>query len=120
MNILHKVCLNRGFAVALMVAVAVTAFGNVAPAAEGPKLPPAEYKPLPEGTRIEYGNKVFEVTRSEGHETVFRILSGGTKYWRPVYSLFAEHGDNLHVHFSDGQPVGYSIQGDGRKKLEAF
>jgi len=120
MRVPKPVYLVKRFAAAILIVAATFVAADVAPAAEGPTLPPAEYKPLPEGTRIEYDNRIFEVTRSDDHEIVFRILTGGVKLWRPVYSLFAEYGDNLHVHFSDGQPIGYSIKGDGENKLEAF
>ena len=59
----------RSLAVALMVAVAVTAFATAVPAAEGPILPPAEYKPLPVGTKISYDNKPYSVSADGGRST---------------------------------------------------
>jgi len=44
-------------------------------AAEGLKLPPAEYKPLPVGTKVDYREISFIVQRVDGFDTVFKVSS---------------------------------------------
>ena len=119
MRVTKPIHFSGGLAVALMVAVAVTAFATVAPAAEGPALEPAEYKPLPDGTRINYDNRIYVVSRTDGFSTVYKTVTGGKLSWLSAHALFGEYKDNLHTIPSGGSSP-YEIDGENKKKLEAF
>ena len=82
----------RSLIVALMVAVAVTAFGIVASAAEGPKLSPAEYKSLPVGTVVKYDQWGFRVKSTDGFEIAFRELN--VSKWSSIYAIFGRQGSS--------------------------
>ena len=76
--------------------VAVMAFAGGSFAAEGPALEPAEYKPLPEGTRIKYDNRIYTVSRTDGFLTVFKTLSkGGLSEYLKAHALFGEFKDSM-------------------------
>ncbi len=45
---------------ALVLGASVMLFAGASFAAEGPALPPAEYKPLPVGTKVKYDSWAFE------------------------------------------------------------
>ncbi|MFQ5764973.1 MAG: caspase family protein [Rhodospirillales bacterium] len=89
-------------------------------AAEGPKLPPAEYKPLPVGTVIEYSDRTYEVSRSDGYSVAIKAVKGGNPSWITAHALFGEHQDNLFVFGTTGEPIDYELSEANRKKLEAF
>jgi len=77
-----------GFMAAVLLAVAP------ASAAEGPSLPPAEYKPLPVGTKVRYNNWEYEVQRSDGFETV--IKTNRLNWFRP-YAVFGRQGESRYT-----------------------
>ena len=124
MRVPKPVHFARSLAVALMVAVAVTAFGNVASAAEGPKLSPAEYKPLPAGTSIVYDNRYYTVVNLNGFLTVFKTLTRGRLLvYLNAYAVFGEYANDMYttVPGSYGNSIlSYEIDSDEKKKLEAF
>ncbi len=62
-------------------------------AAEGPALPPAEYKPLPVGTKIRYGTEQHIVQSTDGFKTVFRT---SLENWYVTYGLFLKEGDSVY------------------------
>ena len=102
----------------LVVAQAAFAVGG-SHAAEGPNLPPAEYKPLPEGTVIKYTDRTFRIERTEGYGTTIEILSGG---WTPLlhaHALFGVYADNMFA-TRRNDAVFYSIGSASRKALEGF
>jgi hypothetical protein len=57
---------------------------------KGPALPPAEYKPLPEGTKVRYDNWEYTVTRSDGFETVVKT---NLRKWIKTFGVFGRQGD---------------------------
>ena len=109
-------------ALTALIIAGVMAFGGLSSslAAEGPKLPPAEYKPLPVGTVIKYNDRKYEVMRTDGHSTVFRGFKGGKLLWVTTYSLFGETGVDLFVFETTGSPTEYTLSDENKKKLETF
>ena len=59
----------------------------------GPQLPPAEYKPLPKGTKVEYGTWRYTVESSDGFDITFRV--GGGR-WGHYYAVFGKHGEKMY------------------------
>ncbi len=101
-----------------MLVVAQVAFGlGESRAAEGPKLPPAEYKPLPVGTRIFYDNATFTVSKSEGFATVMKVQTGDDVTWLKSHALFGEYADNMFA-TRQRDPVFYDIKSADMKSLE--
>ncbi len=67
----RQLILSAAFAVLSWALVAGAPVLAATPAEQaGPQLPPAEYKPLPVGTRIRYSDRTLEVTRTDGFLTV--------------------------------------------------
>ncbi|MGH6660688.1 MAG: hypothetical protein ACREB6_04065, partial [Rhodospirillales bacterium] len=103
-----------------MLIAAQAVFGvSASRAAENPGLPPAEYKPLPVGTRIFYDNAIFTVARTDGYTTVLKKQVGGTTTWLSTHALFGEYTDNMFATRQRDQ-VFYDIKSDEKKRLEAF
>ncbi len=59
----------------------------------GPQLPPAEYKPLPKGTKVEYGTRWYTVEDSDGFDVLFKVRSGR---WGHYYAVFGKHGEGVY------------------------
>ena len=88
-------------------------------------LPPAEYKPLPVGTRIKYDDRIYRVTRTDGFLTTYRSVTGSMLSYLNAYALFGEYAENLYVTsgvvLDDASfIISYKIDTDNKKKLEAF
>ena len=66
-----------------------------AAAAEGPTLPPAEYKPLPEGTRVRYDNWAYIVQGSDGFKMVIKDTRTGI--WTQPYAVFGRQGEDVYT-----------------------
>ena len=47
---------------AIMLGASAMLYPLASSAAEGPTLPPAEYKPLPVGTKVKYDNRFYVVS----------------------------------------------------------
>ncbi len=117
---------------ALAVAFALVIFiGAPLPsAAETVTLPPAEYKPLPIGTKVKFDNRSFEVTETDGFLTVFKARSEGanswlgkskrSEGWMRAYGLFGEFTQNMHVFDTRGDLITYEIDDDERDKLKSL
>ncbi len=86
-------------------------FAGASFSAEGPALPPAEYKPLPVGTKVKYDSWAFEVKRSDGFESAVRIPRTGK--WFRTYAVFGRGGKG--VYSLDGGPDWETTLGDGPK-----
>jgi hypothetical protein len=84
-------------------------FAGASFSAEGPALPPAEYKPLPVGTKVKYDSWAFEVKRSDGFESAVRIPRTGK--WFRTYAVFGRGGKG--VYSLDGGPDWETTLGDG-------
>ena len=78
---------------AFLLGAAVILYPVVSSAAEGPKLPPAKYKQLPEGTNVEYEGWSFIVTKSEGFKTTVKTASGK---WFSYYGIFGKEGSYVY------------------------
>ena len=72
-------------------------FAGASFAAEGPNLPPAEYKPLPERTRVKYDNWSYTVTTSDGFNTVVKT---NLREWLKTYGVFGRHGIGSYTVYS--------------------
>ena len=119
MRVPKPVFLVKRFAAAVLIVAVTLVAATPAPAAEGPALAPAEYKPLPVGTRINYDNRIYVVSRIDGFSTVYKTVTGGKLSWLSAHALFGEYKDNLHI-ISSGGSSPYEIDGENKKKLEAF
>ena len=78
----------------MLVTAAVPRFSEAA----SPQLPPAEYRPLPVGTILEYDTWTCEVVRSEGFRTTCRDPEYGTVGFYGVVENFGPL--HRHPHFS--------------------
>ena len=58
----------------------------------GPALAPAEYKPLPVGTRVDYDTWSYTVTESNGFDVTYRAGNG----WAHQYAVFGKSGDGVY------------------------
>ena len=92
----------------IMLGATVLLCPDVPFAAEGPAMPPAKYKPLPVGTKVDYREISFIVQRVDGFDTVFKVDSspwagfkqkwqGSFKFERVIgflhsYALFGRSG----------------------------
>ncbi len=85
----------------------------------GIAMPPAEYKPLPVGTRIKYDDRTLKVTRTDGFLTVFKT-SLRHQVWVRSYAVFGFHGPGVYSISQGGKDLDVDISGDDEKKLESF
>ena len=90
MGYLKPVFLVKKFATTILIVAATFAAADVALAAEGPALPPAEYKPLPVGTKVNYDTWGYTVKRSDGFKTVIQTTK--TNDWLIPYGVFVMGG----------------------------
>ena len=130
MGFLKPVFLVKKFATTILIVAATFAAADVALAAEGPTLPPAEYKPLPVGTKVNYDTWGYTVKRSDGFKTV--VQTSKTNNWfTTVFSYVAaapQGGVGLHFDYTENTSLGlgYRFFGssdaksdDGTDKVEA-
>ena len=87
MGVPKPVCLVKRFAAAILIVAATFAAADVALAAEGPTLPPAEYKLLPVGMEVNYDTRGYTVKRSDGLKTVVQT-SEMNNWFTTVFSYF--------------------------------
>ena len=78
MRVLGPHHLTTRFIGIIMLGATVLLCPDVPFAAEGPAMPPAEYKPLPVGTKVDYREIDFIVSRVDGFETVFKVETSST------------------------------------------
>lgn len=83
-------------------------------------LPPAPYKAPPVGLRIKYDDRIYRVTRTDGHLTVYRSITGDTLSYLSAYALFGEYAEDLYVYSPSGGIADYTIDSESKKKLRAF
>ena len=121
----------RALAAAFAVGLTAGFIGAPLPAAaEIVTLPPAEYKPLPIGTKVKFDNRSFEVTETDGFLTVFKVRSEGanswlgkskrSEGWMRAYGLFGDFTQNMHVFDTRGDLITYEIDDDERDKLKSL
>ncbi|MCH7551347.1 MAG: hypothetical protein IIA35_06585, partial [Proteobacteria bacterium] len=94
MRVPKPVFLVKRFAAAVLIVAATLVAATAAPAAEGPALAPAEYKPLPVGTKVRYDTWAFTVTRSEDLEVAVKT---DKRKWVVTYGLFGKQGSNIYT-----------------------
>ena len=86
--------ISTAFALASWALVAGAPVLAATPAEQaGPQLPPAEYKPLPKGTKVEYGTWWYTVENSDGFDVLFKVRSGR---WGHYYAVFGKHGEGVY------------------------
>ncbi len=115
----QQTCAVKSLTAVIGTVLVAATLSAQAMAADGPALPPAPYKPLPEGTVIKYTDRTYEVARTEGFETTISVRSGDQSPWLYTHALFGEYADNMFATHGRGQ-VEYDIKDDNRKKLEQF
>jgi len=104
-----------GFARAAALGLAfVLCAGGPTFAAEGPKLPPAEYKPLPVGTTVRYDKWSYVVTRSSGHEIAVKDQN---RKWFRIYAGFGLDGKNVH---SSVRSMSTELDGGAKSAFESL
>ena len=115
----------RHLTISILVTFAVLLCPKAPFAAEGPTLPPAEYKPLPVGTTVKYDTWGYTVKKSDDFKTV--VQTSKTNNWfTTVFSYQGEVG--LHFDYKENTSLGlgYRFFGssdakfdDGARKVEA-
>ena len=126
MGVPKPVFLVKRFAAAILIVVATFAAADVALAdVEVASLPPAEYKPLPVGTKVNYDTWGYIVKKSAGFKTV--VQTSKTNNWfTTVFSY--QGGVGLHFDYKENTSLGlgYRFFGssdakfdDGARKVEA-
>ena len=119
MSFLKPVFLVKKFAITILI-VAANMLTGVALAAEGPTLPPAEYKPLPVGTKVNYDTWGYTVKRSDGFKTV--VQTSKTNNWfTTVFSYFEnmpQGGLGLSYDYTENTSLGLGYQFFGKSEAE--
>ncbi len=107
----RTVIISAAFALASWALVVGAPVLAAAPAEQaGPSLPPAEYKPLPMGTRVTYDTWGYTVTKTEGFDIKFRTTAGN---WKHYYAVFGKHGDSVYL------SLNWGAGGDWESDLDA-
>ena len=115
MGVPKPVFLVKRFATTILIVAATFAAADVALATEGPTLPPAEYKPLPVGTKVNYDTWGYTVKRSDGFKTV--VQTSKTNYWfTTVFSY--QGGVGLHFDYTENTSLGLGYQFFGKSEAE--
>ena len=108
MGVPKPVFLVKRFAAAILIVVATFATADVALATEGPTLAPAEYKPLPVGTKVNYDTWGYTVKRSDGFKTI--VQTSKTNNWfTTMFSYVAaapQGGVGLHFDYTENTSLG--------------
>ena len=115
----RQMVVSAAFALASW-ALVVGAPALAAPPAEraGPQLPPAEYKPLPKGTKVEYGTWWYTVEDSDGFDVTFKVRSGR---WGHYYAVFGKHGEQMYSRQTGvGEPWETTLDDEGKSTLEGL
>ena len=126
MGVQKLVFLVKRLAATILIVVATFAAADVALAdVEVASLPPAEYKPLPVGTKVNYDTWGYTVKRSDGFKTV--VQTSKTNNWfTTVFSY--QGGVGLHFDYTENTSLGLGYRffssidakfDDGTDKVEA-
>ena len=122
MGVPKPVFFVKRFATTILIVAATFAAADVALATEGPTLPPAEYKPLPVGTKVNYDTWGYTVKRSDGFKTV--VQTSKTNNWfTTVFSYVAaapQGGVGLHFDYTENTSLGlgYRFFGSSDAKFD--
>ena len=114
MGFLKPVYLVKKFAITILI-VAANVLSGVALAAEGPTLPPAEYKLLPVGMEVNYDTRGYTVKRSDGFKTV--VQTSKTNNWFTTVFSF-QGGVGLHFDYTENTSLGLGYQFFGKSEVE--
>ena len=114
MGFLKPVFLVKKFAITILI-VATNVLTGVALAAEGPTLPPAEYKLLPAGMEVNYDTRGYTVKRSDGFKTV--VQTSKTNNWFTTVFSF-QGGVGLHFDYTENTSLGLGYQFFGKSEAE--
>ena len=106
---------------ALYCAGAPSSDALAAQAPAAPELPPAPYKPLPEGTQVDYDTWSFRVVKSDGFDITFKI--DGNR-WTHHYAVFGRTGDKAYTLEEDisefGEEWNATLNGEARSALKGL
>ena len=126
MGVPKPVFLVKRFATTILIVAATFAAADVALAdVELASLPPAEYKPLPVGTKVNYDTWEYIVKRSDGFKTV--VQTSKTIDWITTVFSF-QGGVGLHFDYTENTSLGFGYRffgssdakyDDGTDKVEA-
>ena len=114
MGFLKPVFFVKKFAITILI-VAANVLTGVALAAEGPTLPPAEYKPLTVGMEVNYDTRGYTVKRSDGFKTVVQT-SKMNNWFATVFSY--QGGVGLHFDYTENTSLGLGYQFFGKSEAE--
>jgi len=122
MGVARTISSAKVLAAAALIAAQFVFAAGASPAAEGPALPPAEYKPLPVGTNIIYDKRTDTISEAKGYATVVKKNVGDkAATYVSLYALFGEYGTDTFVTYAGGQePVESDLTSENRKKLETL
>ena len=119
MGYLKPVFLVKKFAITILI-VAANMLTGVALAAEGPTLPPAEYKLLPVGMEVNYDTRGYTFKRSDDFKTV--VQTSKTNNWfTTVFSYFEnmpQGGLGLSYDYTENTSLGLGYQFFGKSEAE--
>ena len=111
--------ISTAFALASWALVAgAPALAAPPPDRAGPSLPPAEYKPLPVGTKVKYDTWGYTVTKTEGFDFTFKTTAGN---WKHYYAVFGKHGEQMYSRQTDaGQPWETALDDESKSTLKSL
>ena len=119
MGFLKPVFFVKKFAITILI-VAANVLPGVALAAEGPTLPPAEYKLLPAGMEVNYDTRGYTVKRSDGFKTVVQT-SKMNNWFTTVFSYFENMPQGklgLSYDYTENTSLGLGYQFFGKSEAE--
>ena len=115
MGVPKPVFLVKRFATTILIVAATFAAADVALATEGPTLPPAEYKPLPVGTKVNYDTWGYIVKRSDGFKTVVQT----SKMYNWFTTVFSYQGGlGLRYDYTENTSLGLGYRFLGSSDAE--
>ena len=120
MGFLKPVFLVKKFATTILIVAATFAAADVALAAEGPTLPPAEYKLLPVGMEVNYDTRGYTVKRSVDFKTGVQP-SKMNNLFTTVFSYFEnmpQGGLGLSYDYTENTSLGLGYQFFSKSEAE--
>ena len=87
-------------------------------AAEGPKLSPAEFKPLPVGTKVKYDTWTFTVEEVDNFDFLIKI---NDNRWLRRYAVFGKYGSYAYSKSRSGNTeIETELDDAAKKALESL
>ncbi len=110
--------ISAAFALASWALVAGAPVLAATPAEQaGPSLPPAEYKPLPVGTKVTYDTWSYTVTKNDGYDITYKTDDG---QWRHSYAVFGRHERGAYYPQKRGDDWYLDLDDKSRSALESL